>query len=123
MERYFDNAFFNGHDDENLHHFASRTSGVVLDNLVYRMTNDGLDDDEAKTLAASCYESIAVMEAIIDTVPDGVARAARAKVEREHARLSDKQAVRVGAATFDADSELAKTLSDLFGAIVGGDDE
>lgn len=123
MDRHFDNAFFNGHDDEDLHHFASRTNGIVLDNLVYRMTNDGLGDDEAQTLAASCYESIAVMEAIIDTVPEDVASAAKAKVEREHAKLADKPTVKVGAATFDADSEFAKALSDLFGAIVGGDDE
>lgn len=123
MDRYFDNAFFNGHDDEDLHHFASRTNGVVLDNLVYRMTNDGLGDDEAQTLAASCYESIAVMEAIIDTVPEDVARAAKARVERGHAKLAGKPTVRVGAAKVDIDSELAKALSDLFGAIVGGDDE
>lgn len=121
MDRHFDNAFFNGRDDEDLHHFASRTNGVVLDNLVYRMTNDDLGLGEAQTLAASCYESIAVMEAIIDTVPEDVARAAKAKVEREHAKLADKSTVKVGAATFDADFELAKALSDLFGAIVGGD--
>lgn len=123
MDRYFDNAFFNGHDDENLHHFASRTNGIVLDNLVYRMTNDGLGLGEAQTLAASCYESIAVMEAIIDTVPEDVARAAKARVEREHAKLADKPTVKVGAATFDADSELAKALSDLFESFLGGDDE
>lgn len=123
MDRHFDNALFNGRDDEDLHHFASRTNGVVLDNLVYRMTYGSLDDDEAQTLAASCYEAIAVMEAIIDTVPEDVARAARAKVERGHAKLVDKPTVKVGADTFDADSELAKALSDLFESLTGGDGE
>lgn len=123
MDRYFDNAFFSGRDDEDLHHFASRANGVVLDNLVYRMTNDDLGDDEAQTFAASCYEAIAVMEAIIDTVPEDVARAAKAGVEREHAKLADKPTVKVGAVKVDADSELAKALGDLFGDIVGGDDE
>lgn len=123
MDRYFDNAFLNGRDDEDLHHFASRTNGVVLDNLVYRMTNDDLGDDEAQTLAASCYEAIAVMEAIIDTVPEDVARAAKAKVERERAKLDGKPTVKVGAVKVDTDSELAKALGDLFEAIVGGDDE
>lgn len=123
MDRHFDSEFFNGRDDEDLHHFASRTNGVVLDNLVYRMTNDGLGDDEAQTLAASCYESIAVMEAIIDTVPEDVARAAKARVEREHAKLDGKPTVMVGAVKVDADSELANTLGDLFESFIGGDDE
>lgn len=123
MDRYFDNTFFNGHDDEELHRFASRTSGIVLRILVYRMTHDGLDDSEAQTLAASCYEAIAVMEAIIDTVPEDVARAARAKAESKHAKLLDKPTVRIGAATFDADSELAKAIGDLLEPLMGGDDE
>lgn len=123
MDRHFDNALFNGRDDEDLHHLASRTNGVVLDNLVYRMTYGDLDDGKAQTLAASCYEAIAVMEAIIDTVPDDVSRAAKAKVEREHAKLVDKPTGKVGVATFDADSELAKALSDFFESLTGGDGE
>lgn len=123
MDRHFDNVLFNGRDDEDLHHLASRTNGAVLDNLVYRITRDGIDDDEAQTLAASCYEAIAVMEAIIDTVPEDVAKAAKAKVERGHAKFVDKPTVKVGAATFDADSELAKALSDFFESFTGGDGE
>lgn len=123
MDRHFDNALFNGRDDEELHHFASRTNGVVLDNLVYRMTYGSLDDDKAQTLAASCYEAIAVMEAIIDTVPEDVARAAKARVERGHAKLVDKQTVKVGVATFDSASGIANALSELFESLTGGDGE
>jgi len=123
MDRHFDNTLFNGRDDEELHHFASMKNGVMLDNLAYRMKYGSLDDDEAQTLAASCYEAIAVMEAIIDTVPEDVARAAKAKVERKHAKRVDKPTVKVGAATFDADSEIAKAISEPFESLTGGDGE
>lgn len=123
MDRHFDNALFNGRDDEELHHFASMKNGVVLDNLVYRMTHGSLDDDEAQALAASCYEAIAVMEAIIDTVPGGVARAAKAMVERKHAKRVDKPTVKAGVATFDSAFEIANALSELFESITGGDGE
>lgn len=123
MDRHFDNTFYNGHDDEELHRFASRMSGIVLGNLVHRMTHDGLDDSEAQTLAASCYEAIAVMEAIIDTVPEDVARAARARVESKHAKLVDNPTVEISVSASDADSQLAKAIGDLLESFMGGDDE
>lgn len=102
--RYFDKNvnMFGGMNMHDLHDKLGVASGVVESNIVYKLLHA---DDDGSSLAASAYNTIAVCEAIIDTLPEEVAAKAIANVNKD---MLD----------FKRSKERIKALLDL---LMGGD--
>lgn len=89
--RYFDDNVlgeFNMHD---LHDNLHKATGIVESNVLFILTNE---PDETRTcevdMCQSCFNAIAVCEAIISKYPDEVAEKALANARSEMLKLRNK---------------------------------
>lgn len=89
--KYFEQNIMNGVDMHDLHDNLHKAAGVVESNIVFMLTNE---PDETRTcevdMCQSCFNAIAVCEAIISKYPDEVAEKALANARSEMLKLRNK---------------------------------
>lgn len=86
--KYFEQNIMNGVDMHDLHDNLHKAAGVVESNVLFMLTNE---PDETRTceveMCQSCFNAIAVCEAIISKYPDEVAEKALANARSEMLKL------------------------------------
>lgn len=89
--RYFDDNVLGEVDMHDLHDNLHKAAGVVESNVLFMLTNE---PDETRTcevdMCQSCFNAIAVCEAIISKYPDEVAEKALANARSEMLKLRNK---------------------------------
>ena len=89
--KYFEHNIMNVVDMHNLHDNLHKAAGVVESNIVFMLTHDA---DETRSddvdMCQSCFNAIAVFEAIISKYPDEVAEKALANARSEMLKLRNK---------------------------------
>lgn len=89
--RYFEDNVLGEVDLHNLHDNLHKATGIVESNVLFMLTNE---PDETRTceveMCQSCFNAIAVCEAIISKYPDEVAKKALANARSEMLKLRKK---------------------------------
>ncbi len=89
--RYFEDNILSGGDLHDLHDNLHKATGIVESNVLFMLTNE---PDETRTcevdMCQSCFNAIAVCEAIISKYPDEVAEKALANARSEMLKLRNK---------------------------------
>lgn len=89
--RYFDDNVLGEVNMHDLHGSLHKATGVVESNVLFMLTNE---PDETRTfevdMCQSCFNAIAVCEAIISKYPDEVAEKALANARSEMLKLRNK---------------------------------
>lgn len=89
--RYFEDNVLGEVDLHNLHDNLHKATGIVESNVLFMLTNE---PDETRTceveMCQSCFNAIAVCEAIISKYPDEVAEKALANARSEMLKLRNK---------------------------------
>lgn len=89
--RYFDDNVLGEVNMHNLHDSLHKATGIVESNVLFMLTNE---PDETRTcevdMCQSCFNAIAVCEAIISKYPDEVAEKALANARSEMLKLRNK---------------------------------
>lgn len=89
--RYFDDNVLGEVNMHDLHDNLHKTTGIVESNVLFMLTNE---PDETRTcevdMCQSCFNAIAVCEAIISKYPDEVAEKALANARSEMLKLRNK---------------------------------
>lgn len=89
--KYFEDNVLSEVDLHDLHDNLHKATGVVESNILFMLTNE---PDEARTcdvdMCQSCFNAIAVCEAIISKYPDEVAEKALANARSEMLKLRKK---------------------------------
>ena len=91
--RYFDDNVLGEVNMHDLHDNLHKATGIVESNVLFMLTNE---PDETRTcevdMCQSCFNAIAVCEAIISKYPDEVAEKALANARSEMLKLRNKGA-------------------------------
>ena len=89
--RYFDDNVLDEVNMHDLHDNLHKATGIVESNVLFMLTNE---PDETRTfevdMCQSCFNAIAVCEAIISKYPDEVAEKALANARSEMLKLRNK---------------------------------
>lgn len=89
--RYFEDNILDSGSLHDLHDHLHKATGVVESNVLFMLTNE---PDETRTceveMCQSCFNVIAVCEAIISKYPDEVAEKALANARSEMLKLRKK---------------------------------
>lgn len=89
--RYFDDNVLGEVNMHDLHDSLHKATGIVESNVLFMLTNE---PDETRTFEVdmyqSCFNAIAVCEAIISKYPDEVAEKALANARSEMLKLRNK---------------------------------
>lgn len=89
--RYFDDNVLGEVNMHDLHDNLHKATGIVESNVLFMLTNE---PDETRTfevdMCQSCFNAIAVCEAIISKYPDEVAEKALANARSEMLKLRNK---------------------------------
>lgn len=89
--RYFEDNILDSGNLHDLHDHLHKATGVVESNVLFMLTNE---PDETRTceveMCQSCFNVIAVCEAIISKYPDEVAEKALANARSEMLKLRKK---------------------------------
>lgn len=89
--RYFDDNVLGEVSMHDLHDNLHKATGIVESNVLFMLTNE---PDETRTcevdMCQSCFNAIAVCEAIISKYPDEVAEKALANARSEMLKLMNK---------------------------------
>lgn len=89
--RYFDDNVLGEVNMHDLHDNLHKATGIVESNVLFMFTNE---PDETRTcevdMCQSCFNAIAVCEAIISKYPDEVAEKALANARSEMLKLRNK---------------------------------
>lgn len=89
--RYFDDNVLGEVNMHDLHDSLHKATGIVESNVLFMLTNE---PDETRTrevdMCQSCFNAIAVCEAIISKYPDEVAEKALANARSEMLKLRNK---------------------------------
>lgn len=89
--RYFDDNVLGEVNMHDLHDSLHKETGIVESNVLFMLTNE---PDETRTcevdMCQSCFNAIAVCEAIISKYPDEVAEKALANARSEMLKLRNK---------------------------------
>lgn len=89
--RYFDDNVLGEVSMHDLHDSLHKATGIVESNVLFMLTNE---PDETRTcevdMCQSCFNAIAVCEAIISKYPDEVAEKALANARSEMLKLRNK---------------------------------
>lgn len=89
--RYFDDNVLGEVNMHDLHDNLHKATGIVESNVLFILTNE---PDETRTcdvdMCQSCFNAIAVCEAIISKYPDEVAEKALANARSEMLKLRNK---------------------------------
>lgn len=89
--RYFEDNVLGEVDLHNLHDNLHKATGIVESNVLFMLTNE---PDETRTceveMCQSCFNAIAVCEAIVSKYPDEVAKKALANARSEMLKLRKK---------------------------------
>ena len=89
--RYFEDNVLSEVDLHDLHDNLHKATGIVESNILFMLTNE---PDETRTcdvdMCQSCFNAIAVCEAIISKYPDEVAEKALANARSEMLKLRKK---------------------------------
>lgn len=103
--RYFEDNVLSEVDPHNLHDNLHKATGIVESNVLFMLTNE---PDETRTcevdMCQSCFNVIAVCEAIVSKYPDEVAEKALANARSEMLKLRKK----------------GDQMSDLLAILLGG---
>lgn len=89
--RYFEDNILGEVDLHNLHDDLHKATGIVESNVLFMLTNE---PDKTRTyeveMCQSCFNAIAVCEAIVSKYPDEVAKKALANARSEMLKLRKK---------------------------------
>lgn len=89
--RYFEDNILGSGNLHDLHDHLHKATGIVESNVLFMLTNE---PDETRTcevdMCRSCFNVIAVCEAIISKYPDEVAEKALANARSEMLKLRKK---------------------------------
>lgn len=90
--RYFDDNVLGEVNMHDLHDNLHKATGIVESNVLFMLTNE---PDETRTcevdMCQSCFNAIAVCEAIISKYPEDVAEKALANVRSDMQKLKERR--------------------------------